>query len=73
MDPEDLTAVSFSSDSFHYAGPIRSSRLLSVVRQTIHLGAVMNPSIKFLLKRVSTLVVVTLAVAAVVDWSGLSI
>jgi hypothetical protein len=33
----------------------------------------MNPSIKFLLKRVSTLVVLTLAVAAVIDWSGLSI
>lgn len=33
----------------------------------------MNPSIKFLLKRVATLVVVTLAIAAVFDWSGLSV
>ncbi len=33
----------------------------------------MNPSIKFLLKRVTTLVVVTLAIAAVFDWSGLSV
>jgi hypothetical protein len=32
----------------------------------------MNPSIKSLLNRVATLVVVTLAVAAVFDWSGLS-
>jgi hypothetical protein len=33
----------------------------------------MNPSIKFLLKRVTMLVVVTLAIAAVFDWSGLSV
>ncbi len=32
----------------------------------------MNPSIKSLLNRVTTLVVVTLAVAAVFDWSGLT-
>ena len=32
----------------------------------------MNPSIKSLLNRITTLVVVTLAVAAVFDWSGLS-
>ena len=30
----------------------------------------MNPSIKIVLKRVTTLIVLTLAVAAVVDWSG---
>jgi hypothetical protein len=32
----------------------------------------MNPSIKSLLARVTMLVVVTLAIAAVFDWSGLS-
>jgi hypothetical protein len=32
----------------------------------------MNPSVKILLNRITTLVVVTLAVAAVFDWSGLS-
>jgi hypothetical protein len=32
----------------------------------------MNPSIKSLLIRITMLVVVTLAVAAVFDWSGLS-
>lgn len=32
----------------------------------------MNASIKSLVNRITTLVVVTLAVAAVVDWSGLS-
>jgi hypothetical protein len=32
----------------------------------------MNPSIKSVLNRIATLVVVTLAVAAVFDWSGLS-
>ena len=32
----------------------------------------MNPSIKFLFKRITTLVVITLAIAAVFDWSGLS-
>jgi hypothetical protein len=32
----------------------------------------MNPSIKSLIFRVTMLVVVTLAVAAVFDWSGLS-
>ncbi len=32
----------------------------------------MNPSIKSVLNRIVTLVVVTLAVAAVFDWSGLS-
>jgi hypothetical protein len=32
----------------------------------------MNPSVKSLLNRITTLVVVTLAVAAVFDWSGLS-
>jgi hypothetical protein len=32
----------------------------------------MNPSIKSLLSRITMLVVVTLAVAAVFDWSGLS-
>jgi hypothetical protein len=32
----------------------------------------MSPSIKSLFNRITTLVVVTLAVAAVFDWSGLS-
>jgi hypothetical protein len=32
----------------------------------------MNPSLKFLFKRITLLVVVTLAFAAVFDWSGLS-
>lgn len=32
----------------------------------------MNASIKSVLNRIATLVVVTLAVAAVFDWSGLS-
>ncbi len=32
----------------------------------------MNPSVKSLLCRIAMLVVVTLAVAAVFDWSGLS-
>jgi hypothetical protein len=32
----------------------------------------MNPSIKSLFKRITTMVVVTLAFAAVFDWSGLS-
>jgi hypothetical protein len=32
----------------------------------------MNPSVKILLNRVATLVIITLAVAAVFDWSGLS-
>lgn len=32
----------------------------------------MNPSVKCLLNRITMLVVVTLAVAAVFDWSGLS-
>jgi hypothetical protein len=32
----------------------------------------MNPSVKSLLNRISMLVIVTLAVAAVFDWSGLS-
>jgi hypothetical protein len=32
----------------------------------------MNPSVKFLFNRIATLVVLTLAVAAVLDWSGLS-
>jgi hypothetical protein len=32
----------------------------------------MNPSVKALLNRITMLVVVTLAVAAVFDWSGLS-
>jgi len=32
----------------------------------------MNTSIKSVLNRIATLVVVTLAVAAVFDWSGLS-
>jgi hypothetical protein len=32
----------------------------------------MNTSIKFLLNRVTRLVIVTLAIAAVFDWSGLS-
>lgn len=32
----------------------------------------MNPSVKSLLTRIATLVVLTLAVAAVFDWSGLS-
>jgi len=32
----------------------------------------MNPSVKSLLNRITTLVVVTLAVAAVFDWTGLS-
>jgi hypothetical protein len=33
----------------------------------------MNTSVKTLLNRITMLVVVTLAVAAVFDWSGLSI
>ena len=33
----------------------------------------MNPSVKFVLNRIATMVVVTLAVAAVVDWARLSI
>ena len=32
----------------------------------------MNPSVKSVLNRITMLVVVTLAVAAVFDWSGLS-
>jgi hypothetical protein len=32
----------------------------------------MNPSIKSLLSRIAMLVVVTLAVAALFDWTGLS-
>lgn len=32
----------------------------------------MNPSIKSLFNRIATIVIVTLAVAAVFDWSGLS-
>ena len=32
----------------------------------------MNPAIKIVLKRITALVVVTLAIAAVFDWSGLS-
>ena len=32
----------------------------------------MNPSIKIMLNRIALLIVVTLAVAAVFDWSGLS-
>ena len=32
----------------------------------------MNASVKSLLNRITTLVVVTLAIAAVFDWSGLS-
>jgi hypothetical protein len=32
----------------------------------------MNPAIKSVFKRITTLVVVTLAIAAVFDWSGLS-
>jgi hypothetical protein len=32
----------------------------------------MNPSIKSVLSRITTLVVVTLAIAALFDWSGLS-
>jgi len=32
----------------------------------------MNPSVKSLLNRITMLVVATLAVAAVFDWSGLS-
>jgi hypothetical protein len=32
----------------------------------------MNPSVKTLLHRIALVVVVTLAIAAVFDWSGLS-
>jgi hypothetical protein len=32
----------------------------------------MNTSIKYLLNRIAALVIVTLAIAAVFDWSGLS-
>jgi hypothetical protein len=32
----------------------------------------MNPSVKSLLNRITLMVVVTLAIAAVFDWSGLS-
>jgi hypothetical protein len=32
----------------------------------------MNPSIRSLLNRITMLVIVTLAIAAVFDWSGLS-
>ena len=32
----------------------------------------MNPSIKSVLNRIAAIIVVTLAIAAVFDWSGLS-
>lgn len=32
----------------------------------------MHPSVKFLLKRITTIVVITFAIAAVFDWTGLS-
>jgi hypothetical protein len=67
-----VTPVSFQSDRFHYAGKRGSSKLLTVVNPTSTQGVAMNPSVKALLNRITMLVVVTLAVAAVFDWSGLS-
>jgi hypothetical protein len=49
----------------------RASRAISSRRQRIT-GVGMNTSIRSVLHRIATLVVVTLAVAAVFDWSGLS-
>jgi hypothetical protein len=66
-----MTPVSFHGDRFHYAGTHDSRNLLTVVTNFTR-GAAMNPSIKSVLNRITLLVVVTLAVAAVFDWSGLS-
>ena len=67
-----MTLVSFQRDRFHYAQTRGSRNLLTVVKYIVTQGVVMNPSIKSLLNRITTLVVVTLAIAAVFDWSGLS-
>jgi hypothetical protein len=67
-----VTSVSFRSDRFHYAGKCGSRNLVTVVNPTHTQGVAMNPSIKILVNRITMLVVGTLAVAAVFDWSGLS-
>ena len=66
-----VTPVSFQRDRFHWA-QCRGSRNLLTAVDTHYPGVVMNPSVKFLLNRITTLVVFTLAVAAVFDWTGLS-
>lgn len=66
-----LTFVSSRGDGFHYAGTRHSRKLFPVVTYLVIPGVAMNPSIKIVLNRIATLVVVTLAVAAVSDWSGL--
>jgi hypothetical protein len=65
-----VTPVKIQSDGFHYADTRESRNLLTVVQR--HPGVAMNPSVKILFNRIAMLVVVTLAVAAVFDWSGLS-
>jgi hypothetical protein len=50
---------------------VRWAQALIVVN-TFTEESVMNPSIKNVLNRITLLVVVTLAVAAVFDWTGLS-
>jgi hypothetical protein len=67
-----VTPVSFRSDRFHYAGARGPRNLLTVVNPMHNQGVAMNPSIKFLINRITLLVVGTLAVAAVFDWTGLS-
>ena len=66
-----MTPVSFRSDSFHYADARGSRNLLTVVN-IVNQGDAMNPSFESLLHRITMLLVVTLAVAAVFDWAGLS-
>jgi hypothetical protein len=66
-----VTPVSCHSDRFHYAGT-RDSRIFLTVVIQLHRGTAMNPSIKSVLNRITMLIIVTLAVAAVFDWSGLS-
>jgi hypothetical protein len=67
-----VTPVSFQNDRSHYAGTRGSRNLLTVVNPTSTQGVAMNPSVKSLFNRITMLVVFTLAVAAVFDWSGLS-
>jgi hypothetical protein len=67
-----VTPVNFEDDSLHYCDTRDSRNLLTVVKSNANRGVAMNPSIKSLLNRITLLVVVTLAVAAVFDWSGLS-
>jgi hypothetical protein len=71
MSGVPMTPVSFPGDRFHYAGPRDSRNLLTVVTNFTR-GAPMNPAIKSVLNRITMLVVATLAVAAVFDWSGLN-